>query len=104
MFKSATFFVQIMLDVERPSGIVICPKWVRWRFNFLRQFTLPSLFNQSESKFIPVVICGRRHRKITERLFLGSNLPMWGQSILKGMPQLGPHFSDPPGILKWNLN
>lgn len=75
MMPSVNYIVQICLDKDRPSGLVLQPKWVKWRLNFLKQFTLQSLYNQAFLDFKIYVVCGRRHQAITKAFWEKSNLP-----------------------------
>jgi predicted hydrolase (HD superfamily) len=62
---TSKYIVQIFLDIERPSGIVLTKAWVKYRINFFNSMVLKSLLNQTFKDFEIWLICGRRHKKIT---------------------------------------
>lgn len=57
--------VQVFLDIERPSGIVLTEEFVNYRLEFFLKYTYDSLMNQTFKDFEIWLICGRRHRDIT---------------------------------------
>lgn len=65
MTKNVTFFVQIFLDVERPSGLILLRNWVKERIRIFNNYTLRSLLNQTFRDFHILLICGRRHKSLT---------------------------------------
>lgn len=60
--------VQVFLDIERPSGIVLTEAFVNYRLQFFLDYTYRSLMNQTFKDFEVWLICGRRHRDITSQL------------------------------------
>jgi len=65
--------VQVFLDIERPSGIVLTEAFVNYRWDFFLQYTYPSLMNQTFRDFEIWVICGWRHRGITGNIHCHPN-------------------------------
>jgi len=65
--------VQVFLDIERPSGIVLTEAFVNYRWDFFLQYTYPSLVNQTFRDFEIWVICGWRHRGITGNIHCHPN-------------------------------
>ena len=65
--------VQIFLDIERPSGIVLTKGFVNYRLDFFLKYTYTSLINQTFRDFEIWLICGRRHRDITSCLKYGES-------------------------------
>lgn len=78
--------VQIFLDVERPSGIILLRSWVEERIHLFNKFTLRSLLNQTFKDFHIFLICGRRHRDLTEKF-----------PFHKKITRIYPQGSDPIG-------
>lgn len=64
----ARHIVQIFLDIERPSGIVLTEEFVNYRLKFFLDYTYPSLMNQTFRDFDIWFICGHRHKRITQNL------------------------------------
>jgi hypothetical protein len=65
--------VQVFLDIERPSGIVLTEAFVNYRWDFFMQYTYPSLVNQTFQDFEIWLICGWRHRAITGNIHCHEN-------------------------------
>ena len=63
--KSATYIVRLFLDMDRPD-LLLPEQWVHDRIALFEQFTLKSLLNQSFGDFRIFLLCGERHRAITE--------------------------------------
>lgn len=70
MKKSVTFIVQTFLDYDRKDEFAkfTTPEWVEKRIEFFHEFTLKSLLSQSFQDFRIFVLCGERHRKVTENI------------------------------------
>lgn len=66
--REVKHIVQLFLDIERPSAILLSREWVRRRIDFFNQHTLRSLLNQSTQAFEIYLICGRRHRDLTSAI------------------------------------
>ena len=60
--------VQVFLDIERPSGIVLTKEFIEYRLQFFLDYTYRSLMNQAFKDFEIWLICGWRHRDITSQL------------------------------------
>ena len=69
--KQIEYIVQIFLDIERPSRdkykLALSEDWVKYRIGIFKEFTLPSLLNQTFQDFHIFLICGKKYRHITEK-------------------------------------
>lgn len=65
--------VQVFLDIERPSGIILTEEFVNYRWDFFLKYTYPSLMNQTFRDFEVWLICGWRHRGITGNIHCHEN-------------------------------
>lgn len=64
-----TFVVEIFFSFDRPPGEVqLNPEWINQRFKIFQKYTLTSLLNQSFDDFRIFILCGDKHRAITEAL------------------------------------
>lgn len=60
-----THVVSIFFSFDRTTW-TLSPEWIKKRIKFFEAFTLKSLLNQSFQDFRIFLICGNRHRKITD--------------------------------------
>ncbi len=64
-----TFIVEVFFSFTRPPGEAqINPDWIKERFKIFHEYTLPSLLNQSFQDFRIFVLCGEKHKSVTESL------------------------------------
>lgn len=64
-----TFVVEVFFSFDRPPGEVqLNREWINQRFEIFQKYTLASLLNQSFDDFRIFVICGEKHRAVTEAL------------------------------------
>lgn len=64
-----TFIVEIFFSFDRPPGDVrLNPDWIKRRFKIFQKYTMPNLLKQSFQDFRLFIICGNKHRDITENL------------------------------------
>ncbi len=67
--NSVTFIVEIFFSLTRPPGEVqINASWIKERFKIFEKYTLPSLINQSFQDFRIFILCGEKHKAVTEKL------------------------------------
>jgi len=67
--SNVTFVVEVFFSFDRPPGEVqLEADWVKERFKIFEKYTLTSLLNQSFDDFRIFVLCGEKHRAITESL------------------------------------
>ncbi len=67
--SSVTFVVEVFFSFDRPPGEVqLTADWTKERFKIFEKYTLPSLLNQSFQDFRIFVLCGEKHKAVTESL------------------------------------
>lgn len=67
--NNVTFVVEVFFSFTRPPGEVqINPEWIHERFKIFQKYTLASLLNQNFQDFRIFLLCGEKHRHITDGL------------------------------------